>query len=197
MHISIRSGLSVLLVCSISVFGCSHRPPWPPPLEPSFYADKVQSQHLNDTALLIWDVAGARIAHKGIYVDLVAHSKLVDESTLGQARTLGFLLSVKKEPEKYLQIEDSMNNQIQLLPMRRPRRLGFSHINYKDPPTYQLDDRRIIQVCMFRTVKQLEPGTYKIRFTEPWDSENLMGALGRPVSHQWRERSIDWADNGN
>lgn len=196
MHLSIRSRFSVLLVCLISMVGCGYRPPFPPPLDLSFYEHNVQSRHLNNTDLLTWDVAGARIAKGGIYIDLVAHSKIVDKKALGKAKILGFLLSVNKEPEKYIQIEDSMNNQIQLLPMRRPRRLGFSHINYKDPPTYQLDDRRIVQVCMFRTVKQLKPGMYNIRFTEPWDSEALIGSLGRPESHQWHELSIDWANVG-
>ncbi len=181
-----------LLICSISTVGCGHRPPFPPPLDPSVYADQVQSQLLNDTDLLSLDVAGVRIAKRGVYIDLVAQSKSVDERTMGKARTLGFLLSVNDEPGKFIEITDPRNRQVHLLPMRRPMRLfGGSYILYRDPPTYPLDDERLIQVCVFRTTRQLGSGTYHIRFTDAWESDTLIGGIGRPVSQQWRDRSVD------
>lgn len=189
-----------LLICSITTVACNHhRPPWPPPLDPSIYAGQVRSQLLSDTDLLTLDVAGVRIAKGGIYVDFVTHSKVVNERVRKYARTLGFFLSINREPEQYIQITDSKNRQVNLLPMRRPSLnfLSNSHTHYGDPPTYSLDDQRLIQVCMFRTTRQLKPGKYHVRFTDAWQSDTKMGGVWQPVSQQWRELSVDWAGDSN
>lgn len=177
-----------ILLLPTSLTGCGYVPELPPSLDQGTYSSAAFSsleQAVKSTGRPVASILGLRLAQGGVYVDLgIQYSEEPSRDAMRQAHTLGWMISSEDDPTKFLVISGPDGLPVDLRPYQQPKRL-FERGHFATPPTYRAGERRLIQVCMFRTRRQLPAGRYEVRFGSGWSSEEL-GESGHPIDYDSR-----------
>ena len=166
-----------------------YKPPYPPELPLDTYRPFPERELAPEvfTAAL----AGARLARKGVYVDVFVQIPVDRRSEHPPGlRDIGFFLSA--DPSEFLEMRDADGVSIALRPVAYPERWFVSGTySYGGPPHYRVDDGLCIQVVMARTLHQLPEGTYGFRLIEPPSDRYLASTLA-PSDLEWHEVQVRW-----
>lgn len=191
-------------------FGRDPKPDYPPPLDAHHY-DARLAEVKAGTTKPVASIAGARLAKDGIYVDVILTNLLpmpgVDPE--GPQGPGAFWSDLLDDPSMLIEVRDGDNTIVELRKRQRPRAGGVflpgTCILYMHPPHYLVEQGptlSFVEVVMFRTKRQLAPGTYRMRLQPPPPPDSEHAWIwefwgGFEMDTQWRTVQADWADGIN
>lgn len=146
--------------------GCATSVPWPGLVD----LDAYETIHIREggDAAIRCAVAGGRLAHDGLYLDLILESDVHDAAELRRVSgRIAYALTWSEGAQDAVEVTDLLDQPVEFgIGFARPL-LHVGDLHPSMPPSYVLPPRgetaRIIQVSVLGTGGQLGPGLYNVR----------------------------------
>jgi hypothetical protein len=152
------------------------RPAWPEAEPLSAYEKDLTDWHPREADVGV-SIGGIRRTDGGIYCDLLFQSKQMPEGDLRRfAAGWGRRLSMTDDGVAFFEIQDQngvvvkidpWDFEVSFVPLMQTYEPGA-------PPNRILESAigvcKVVQITVFKTSSEIEPGTYRARLTENWNS---------------------------